>query len=204
MTYDLHGNLPTQQVKVDDKTVYIKVSPCSWLNKGYGLQIGLSLRENAANIGTVFDVDRSVDATTVAKQDLLPLALTQAQRWVGENGLDRLQTAFKNEADLYKKWDEMERQRLINDMRRYTKAKNDGYTHVMTASIHPKSGNDKIVEVLSVGAPDAETIKRTLRYSVVKNDYRVALISDVIAKLRESIDPQPEEQVKDRMPAPSC
>lgn len=71
------------------QTVYINVSPCSWMYLDYGLQFSLSLRENAPNCACEFVLHK--EKAGMHKDDMPTFARVFAQAWLEANGLSKLE-----------------------------------------------------------------------------------------------------------------
>lgn len=148
------------------KTVYINVSPCSWMDLHYGLQFSLSLRENAPNCACEFVLHK--EKAGMHKDDMLTFARVFAQEWLEDNGLSKLEAAIA-------RTDAMKAQfakAADTEAALIQKYKKQGFTHLFIGVVH-RNGDDKIVEAFSVGVPNAATIAKLLRGSAIKTDYKV-------------------------------
>lgn len=153
--------------------VYVEISPCSWIYQGYGLQVKLALYLNAPNAASVFTIDRSFEACGATSGDLRSAARALATDWLRVNGCgplreakarwEKVQADFKREAE--------EREAKLK--KEIAKAKAEGFTHRLSAWVHPTHGDDEYVELWFKGAPGSADIARVLRNSVVKTDYSV-------------------------------
>lgn len=153
--------------------VYGTVSPCCWMHKGYGLQYQLTLREKGCNGESEFIHEKSMDVADRKKGFITVVASAHAVTWLGEHGLkplqDRLAHFDKVMADLKKESDK----ELKAIEKRDAAYKAKGYTHKVSAWIHPRSGDDYQVDAYVKGEPTKADIAELLKKSVVKNDYRV-------------------------------
>lgn len=168
-------------VEHNGKTVHVEISPCSWMHKGYGLQIGLSLKDKACNAETIFSLDRSIDACDMSVDAMLVHAEQSAKKWLSENGVGPLAKKIDDWATESAKWQkEIDRENAKRAARAATmnaKRKAEGYTHKITAVIHPKNGGDDyMIEAYVKGAPTETDIAGLLKKSAVKNDYRVDVL----------------------------
>lgn len=158
--------------------VYFSVSPCSWMNKGYGLQVQISLKEHAVNAESEFIHDKGIEATDKPKQELDDAAKVIVQKWLADNG-----TALLHEH--VDKWKAAKAQfdaEFAEEDARFTaqqkeddkKHKAKGYTHRVDAWIHPAQGGDDYqTTTYFVGEPKKADIAALLRSSEVKDDYSV-------------------------------
>lgn len=174
------------------REVFVAVSPCSWMYAGYGLQIRLSVKANAYNAEAEFVRERSIAAETMSRAELHAAATVLATQWLEMNGPAKLDKAVTDWAVKAAKFDKAiakeARKEAKARLKRLTKLQEQGFTHVVDAWIHPKSGDDYQTEVCLSAAPDAADISRVLRPSTCKTDYKVSTIADVVAQLT----PQPQ------------
>ena len=154
--------------------VFCEISPCSWMHAGYGLQVKISLKENANNAESEFILDKNIICVGV------PLPLKEANSmvtgWLEVNGIKPLQ----NSIDAWNKAsEEFEKERIIDaakEAKRAAKRKVEGFTHRFSAWIHPTSGDDYSVEAFIKGVPTNTDIANLLKKSTVKDDYKITTI----------------------------
>lgn len=167
----------TNTIDHNGEQVFYSVSPCSWMNKHYGLQVQISLKPNAVNAESEFIRDKGIEATDKPKQELDAAAKVMVEKWLGENG-----TAILHEN--VAKWKaaaaEFAREFAAEDARFAAQQKKDdkkykakGYTHRVDAWIHPDDGDDYQTTTYFAGEPQKAEIDKLLRKSAVKNDYTV-------------------------------
>lgn len=155
-------------------TVYASISPCCFMHKGYGLQVKVSLLEKGCNAESVFLNDKAnVDDLTVDAALKLTTAYLEAK------GLYPLQKAIFDWKNAQIEFDRDEEKRsaaeAISRKAREDSFRQQGYTHKTVAVIHPKQGGDDyFAEMFSIGAPSAADLRRLLRPSAVKTDYKVS------------------------------
>lgn len=160
--------------------VFVEVSPCSLMHKGYGLQIRLALRNPAPNIASCFDVDKATDPRKMkTREELLAAAQAQALRYLARHGLAQVGYAVDC-------WVHFVAKEMVEDKHAETaankalakaKAKAEGYTHRVTAVIHPKSGGDDYaVQALYRHEPTQQDLATLLSASAIKDDYLVEVL----------------------------
>ena len=158
--------------------VFCEISPCSWMYANYGLQVQLSLKENANNTESKFINDKNIICFDV------PLPLKEANNlatgWLGANGIKPLQ----NSIDAWNKAkEEFDKERIIDEAKEVKRAakmsakrKAEGFTHLFTGWIHPACGDDYRVEAFIKGVPTNTDIANLLKKSTVKDDYKITTI----------------------------
>lgn len=166
-----------QSIDHNGEKVFFSVSPCSWMKRGYGLQISISMAEYGVNAESEFVVDKSYEASDKPHEQLDAAGKVLAQKWLDENGTQPLHA-------LAAKWHgtkeqfavdivAIEKREAAAQKRADKRHKTKGYTHRVNAVIHPEHGDDRITVSYIVGAPTDEDIAAILRASVVKDDYVV-------------------------------
>lgn len=170
----------TFQTTHDNVTVHVSISPCSWMYPNYGLQIQLSLAPNACNAASRFANDKTLNAYNTKGQALVEMAQACAARWLAEHGTQPLRQAEADWAEALAGFEienaRSEEKRKKKEAASIAKRKAEGYTHRFIAVIHPKSGDDYMIEAFVQGAPTDVQITKLLAKSVVKNDYRVDVL----------------------------
>jgi len=168
----------------EGRDIYVEISPCSWMYAGYGLQIKLSTAKNACNAESVFDRNPDVKAGELSTKALVEKAHAQAVRWLAINGVGEIDKAVARWAKIRVRLDKaIEKERVREEkarIRRLKQRQAAGLTHVVDACIHPFSGDDFQIEACTIGEPTPEDIKRILAESVVKTDYKVSVIADLL------------------------
>jgi hypothetical protein len=176
-------NLPRHgfTVAYKGRTVYVEVSPCSWMYAGNGLQARLALSEKAVNAESVFVNEKAIacrDANgPLSAAALRELAEAAAERWLAKNGVVPIEAQVATWAKDKAAFDA----EFAKDAKReaelltITKAirKKHGFTHRTVAWIHPGRGDDYSVELWTKAEPTKAEIARLLRGSVRKDDYSV-------------------------------
>lgn len=165
-------------IEHNGEKVFFEVSPCSWMNKGYGLQVQISVKANPVNAESEFIRDKAIEATERTKQELEDAAKVMVTEWLGANGTALLhdnvakwQAARAEFARDLQKEEERFAAKQAKDDKKY-KAK--GYTHRVDAVIHPTSGGDDyMTSTYYAGKPTEKDIAKLLRSSEVKDDYKV-------------------------------
>lgn len=160
------------------KTVFVAISPCSWMYPDYGLQVRISLQPNAVNAASVFKCDKSLkwsgDSGEMSRR-----ALAIAEDYLAENSTGEIESvvakwdAYQEEFRV-KQIEERERERSEElDMRRR------GFTHKTDLWIHPENGgSDHSVRLYTTGEPTKAQIQKELRGSIVKDDYRTSILPE--------------------------
>jgi hypothetical protein len=148
------------------RKIFVTVNPCSWGYPGYGLSISIASKPGAA---VVTDVNKKVAPMWMTKEAMLEEAKRQALRWLNANGVEKLDDQVAKRAKPLAE-EEAEAKRLAS-------LRKKGYTHILSAWIHPPHGDDYHVEAYFVGAPTKHQIRRILSKSVVKTDYTTKCIT---------------------------
>lgn len=171
------------------REVFVSISPCSWMYDTYGLQVSLATKANACNAESEFVRDKSIQAATMSRDDLRAAAETTAVQWLEANGLSKLDEAVSvwavKAGTFAKTIAAAAKKEAKARLKRLTKLQAKGFTHVMDAWIHPESGDDYRAEVCFSEPPTKEDIKRALRASTVKTDYKVSGIAEAITQLTQ-------------------
>lgn len=134
-------------VKVGGKSVYVSVSPASWMYDTYGLQIGVSLKKGAENAETEFFIDKKLHWKRVTnnavaafiKKTVKPALLVKLEKVMSESA--------KRRKEFEKKWAVEEKKREKLALKAKEKAKSKGFTHYTTVVIHSEFGDDSMTEV---------------------------------------------------------
>ena len=154
--------------------IYMRISPCSWMYKNYGLQIGLSLTPDACNAETIFVNRKGIDCESMPRAEMRVLAQAMADQWEAVNGESTLQSkVIESRAESARfalEWAKEEKKEAAARQRRVAKYRKQGYTHRLAGWIHPQSGDDYPVEFYTVGAPD---VARLLARCTVKTDFTI-------------------------------
>ncbi len=167
-----------QTIEHNAEKVFFSVSPCSWMYPNYGLQVQVSLSENAVNAASEFILDKAFDAMNKPLQDLDAAAKVMVEKWLSENGTTILHdkaAKWKVASAEFAREIADENERIAAQQKKDDKTrKAKGYTHRLDACIHPKhGGDDYLTTTYFVGAPTEAQIAKILRSSEVKNDYAV-------------------------------
>ncbi len=166
-----------QTIDHEGEQVFFSVSPCSWMYPNYGLQVGISLTQNAVNAVSEFIIDKGVEATNRPMQELDDAAKVMVEKWLSENGtkiLHEKAAKWKVAAAEFAAESEKENKRMAAAQKRSdARHKAKGYTHRVDACIHPAHGDDYLTSTYVVCTPDKAQIDKILRSSVVKDDYVV-------------------------------
>lgn len=171
--------LPPVVISHQSNLVYVQVSPCSWMNRGYGLQIGLSLVPNAPGIATAFTLNKEIKATELTDAELQSQALALATYFLATPDgyaqvveAQKAYAAWRAEAAAHEA--EVNAAAALADKAWREKMKAQGFTDCIDYVIHPKNGDDQVCRAAIRGALTPALIKALLRGSVVKTDYRVS------------------------------
>lgn len=166
-----------KQVIHQGQTVFFSLSPCSWMYPGYGLQVKLSLTPNGFNGASVFINDKSIQGDRAALEAAAPGAV---DKWLSVHGVQPLHDAVAKNATLEAEFAlENERNRRrdqVRDQKRIAKLKQQGFTHRIDGWVHPSSGSDRQVSVVTKGTPTDAMIKSALRGCSLKTDYKVSAL----------------------------
>lgn len=166
-----------------------EVSPCSWMYRNYGLQIQVLLRYNDADFGSVYLLRKDLpfeQATTADVQALVDqVKLVPCNNNCGKpafspttaktNRSGKCESCFRQELDReYQAELALEKARQAREDAKF-KAK--GYTHRVTAWVHPASGDDYSIEIYAVN-PSPAMIRDQLKMkrSVRLDDYTIVAL----------------------------
>ena len=159
------------------ETVFYEVSPCSWMYKGYGLQVRISMKERAVNAESEFLLDKTTDAHGVAPDKLEAKAALTVAEWLKTNGTKPLHESVAKwariSAEFEQKFADEEKKTAERIKRTDARRKREGYTHKLDAWIHPARGEDFMITVYGKQLFTKEDIADQLRASTVKNDYAI-------------------------------
>lgn len=159
------------------------ISPCSWMYKGYGLQVSVQMKGGGDVIKHRKDVTFE-DATEAQAIELAESIGVITCSRCGKPAFDPA-TCDTNRAELcehcflfdlnakYEKDKKKEEQKL---KRRDAAKKKQGYTHRVTAWVHPEAGGDDyMVDLYCPGKPTAAQIKAELKKegSCVLDHYQI-------------------------------
>jgi hypothetical protein len=104
-----------KRISFKGETVFYEVSPVSWQQPGYGLQIKLSLDPHAPNAACEFVKDEKIDAYKKDAEKLDDAAIKLAFSWLNKNGgpdsIAKKQAAWGKEEAKYDKADAAEREK---------------------------------------------------------------------------------------------
>lgn len=166
-----------QTIDHNGEQVFFSVSPCSWMYPKYGLQVGISLTENAVNAESEFILDKGFNAMDKPMQDLDLAAKAMVEKWLTENGTavlrERVVEWQASNAQFAKEMEQEEKRMAAEQKRSDQRHKAKGYTHRVNAFFHPEHGDDYMTVAYVVGKPDKAQIDKILRSSTVKDDYTV-------------------------------
>lgn len=160
------------------------ISPCSWMYPDYGLQLSITMEGG----GRAYVLNKNLTFETASEKDAL--AMCQLVKIVpckccGKPAFEpkSVQTnrETKCEECFMAKWtkevEELQKKEAASLLRRDKKHLKLGYTHRVTASIHPAAGGDDyLVDFYVQGKPTKASIQAMIkkRGSVVLDDYSVS------------------------------
>lgn len=170
----------TSMIEHDGEKVFVAVSPCSWMNKHYGLQVKISLKPDAVNAESEFVIDKTFDAHDMPRAETYRAGKALGEKWIAENGTALLHARVAewaaNAAKLNEELAKIDKREAAALKRRDSRYKRQGFTHRVTAWIHPEHGDDfqRIAYVQS--APTPLEIAGILKSSTVGDDYVVTAL----------------------------
>jgi hypothetical protein len=160
--------------------VFFSVSPCSWMYANYGLQVQLSLTENAVNAESEFILDKTFEAMKKPMQELDSAAKDVAEKWLAENGTallhERVTTWRARAAEFEAKMQKDAKREAAAQKRSDKSHKAKGFTHRVNAWIHRAQGDDFERVAYVIGDPGKAEIAKIIRSSTVKDDYVVTVL----------------------------
>lgn len=160
----------------------VSVSPCSWMNEGYGLQVEYTSADRRSH---GFIGDKKFDQANATKENVVEMLQTHLT--LQDCGTCKLPCLIDPKSNrgtscekcfmkaLRSEWDKedaLEEKKLEAEI---AKMKKQGYTHRVAMWIHPASGDDYQMDVYTKGEPTTERIQDTLKKkrSKVLTDYQV-------------------------------
>lgn len=163
----------------------VTVSPCCWMHEGYGLQVAYTDGNGNAVRSWGYVHDRTWQESTATKADveamltkhlvLQPCSKCSTPHFFNatSNRKDQCEKCFmaRLKADLDEEMGKDKKKQEQTDQR----MKNTGYTHRVTAWVHPPRGDDYEIDIYYKGKPTTEAIKRNLKAkrSQTLDDYQV-------------------------------
>jgi hypothetical protein len=157
-------------------TFFVEISPCSWMYSYYGLQVQISLRKNAANLGSVFVNAKNWSLDKNAEKLWLPKALELAKAHVAtKKGFAEVLSAEKALTEFFTETLESEKREEARRTKRMLALNAKGFRWFLTAWIHT-SGDDRCIEKAYVTKPTKALIATLLGRSAVKTDYTLVPI----------------------------
>lgn len=188
-------NEPTAQPKklaeytltkeVEGVQLTASISPCSWMYDNYGLQLSVAMHGGGTVTvhdsstrfasATSADVERLFDTVRICqcKRCGSPAFDPQSAK-TNRNGL--CETCFMQ--DLRKQLDKATQAENRKLARLDAKRKKEGYTHRVSAWIHPEDGDDYQMEFWLKNTPTEAQIKALLKRngSTVLDDYQIVAL----------------------------
>lgn len=179
----------THQWQTGGVTLRAEVSPCCWMYSGYCLQLSIDLE----NGGRAIIQNKSIKYEEATEQDAL--ALCQKIRVIpckccgkpafdsssiDTNREDKCEACWMEEWEAG--WAKLQKEEATKLLRRDKRHLKLGYTHRITAWIHPAAGGDDYqIDAYSQGEPSKASIKAMLRKrgSRVLDDYQVFSLEEV-------------------------
>lgn len=167
-----------EQIKFEGRAVYFEVSPCSWMNVGYGLQVKISSKEKpACNAESIFINDKTVSGISEMPEETRDEYARHAViEYLKANGIAPLDAAVTNWAAAQAKYAEEDKKIAAREVQEAAKRKAEGYTHKVELWIHPRNGSDYQRAYFVKGEPSKTWIAGKLRLSVRKDDFSVTAI----------------------------
>jgi ectoine hydroxylase-related dioxygenase (phytanoyl-CoA dioxygenase family) len=158
------------------QSVYYDISPCSFMYRGYGLQLQVALRKGACNAESEFLRDKTID-----KEDFDKRAKELLAEFIDDKGVAKLERKVKDyakRAEKFKReWAKIEAKQAKEKAARDAKMIRQGYTHRLDAWIHPTRGDDYQVQAYAKGAFTKADIRDILKESRVKDDYVITKLT---------------------------
>lgn len=163
--------IPDCEFPAGKLTVYCEISPCSWMNQAYGMQVKLSLRKGASNAESVFlrwgtsyndscsDDVKSHVSEFIAQKRIIEIQKAEAE-WA------------KASVELKARMRKSEAKRKEEDAAMLAKRKAEGYKYVVMAWIH-SHGDDKLIKGFFAKKPTKSEIAQLLKSSAIKTDYKI-------------------------------
>jgi hypothetical protein len=164
-------NLPDNfTIKFGKNTVFVSISPFSWMHDGSESGYSLSLLENSPNIAREF-FELDVHYHDLTKADIT----ARAKEWLKNGGVEKLQAAV----EAYSKWKNdvaaSEKKRAVSDAANDAAAKKTGMKYKVMAVVEPQ-GSDYVIEWYSETKPTAAAIKKVLiaHKSLSYDNYKIS------------------------------
>lgn len=160
----------SRRVTVGTCTLSASISPCSWMYPGHGLQIQVVLEETGARgfarIDTPFEKATEADIEAMlGGYQITACARCGGPRFAYEehqgNRGELCERCFMSDLNAELKKAQEKEQRTV--ARRDANHKKKGYTHRVTAWVHPPRGSDYQIDVYYKGEPSKADIHAVLR-----------------------------------------
>jgi hypothetical protein len=160
-----------------------EISPCSWMDPDYGLQVGIAIDGDHSNGGMRFSRSKKPFAKcTVADFEALlvnievrpcPRCATGVRLVGSRDDTDLCERCFLQ--DLDRSFAALLAREQAGEAIADRRARARGYTHKVSAWVHPHAGDDYQIVFYSTGEPSAATAHAQLRKerSVRLDDYTV-------------------------------
>lgn len=175
--------------EIDGNKLSASISPCCWMNDGYGLQIRIDFQ--AEHGGSAYLHNKKLKFSEATEQDMIDMC-NQVKlvpcKTCGKPAFDPsvVDTNRDGECEacfmaaLTKEYEASRKKEAAALARRDRNRAKQGYTHRVTAWVHPsKGGDDYMVDIYSLGKPSKALITSELRKmgSRVLDDYTIVELS---------------------------
>jgi hypothetical protein len=167
---------PDFTLQFKKETFHVRISPCSWMYPGHKIQIGISLKENAPNIATIFQKSETMEWDKENHPAMLKEARNVTRNYLKEHGRIELDKAEKKHQKLNREWEIHQEKELQEQKKREIRLINKGFTHRLDAWIHPSHDSDFQIKVYFMGEPTKTEVQKQLKKCQVKTDYKVSIL----------------------------
>ncbi len=165
---------------INGDKVNISISPCSWMDEYYGLQLKCTLLSTNETIYIISKIKYN-EATDEDFDNLCTTLYLDTPCKCGNNRLRSSKMISTNRGDLCEKCfiEKLDKEFAIEAEEEKKeieaqdkKMKQKGFNYKVTAWIHG-NGDDQCVEIYYKTEPTTADIKKALKQSVVKDDYTI-------------------------------
>jgi hypothetical protein len=169
--------LPQFVTEFDGTKFFARVSPCCYMYPGYPLQAEISVGDHEAESGARKMVHwKGKDATKCSEQDIRD-AVDEYLREGGAAAVLEWAAGFPARAEAARaEFEQIMAEEQEQERQRDAQHKAEGFTHKVSAWIHPEGGGDDAqLTMYAKGKPEHDQIVATLKQhgSAVTNDYAV-------------------------------
>lgn len=155
-----------KKVSFKGENVYYNISLCSFLERGYGLQVQVALRAHAFNAESEFIHDKSIEAYSKNKETTDRDALALVFKWLNEHGTKQLHALSRDWAK-YREDYHMERTSKLSKALKGKKTLPKGHKIIK----HPQTGHPFVYLPNGDFVPNQEVNDYKTTQDIIDNFY---------------------------------